>query len=132
MEKPHKRLDAWKLGVELTIDIYRITKTFPDDERFGIISQMRRAAASIPNNIAEGAARQTKKEFINFLCIAQGSLSELDTHLEIAFRLGYLSAGARVEVEAKMLRIDKLVSGLIRSLKTPHPLPLTPHRGKGK
>jgi len=132
MEKPHKRLDAWKLGVESTIDIYRITKTFPDDERFGIISQMRRAAASIPNNIAEGAARQTKKEFINFLCIAQGSLSELDTHLEIAFRLGYLSAVARVEVEAKMLRIDKLVSGLIRSLKTPHPLPLTPHRGKGK
>ncbi len=132
MEKPHKKLDAWKLGVELTIDIYKMTKTFPDDERFGLISQMRRAAASIPSNMAEGAARQTKKEFMNFLCIAQGSLSELDTHLEIASRLGYLSTVARGEIEAKMLRIDKLVSGLIRSVRTPHPSPLTPHGGKGR
>ena len=132
MEKPHKRLDAWKLGVELTIDIYKITKTFPDDERYGITSQMRRAAASIPSNIAEGAARNTQKEFSNFLHIAQGSLSQLGTLVEIAFRLGYLSASARGEVDAKMVRIDKLVSGLIRSVKTPHLSPLTPNRGKGK
>lgn len=132
MEKPCKKLEAWKLGVELTIDIYKITKTFPEDERFGMISQMRRSGASIPSNIAEGAARQTKKEFTNYLYIAQGSLSELDTHIEIAFRLGYLSAGARSAVEAKMLRVDKLVSGLIKSLKAPHPSPLTPYRGRGK
>lgn len=132
MEKPHKKLDAWKLGVELTVNVYKMTRTFPGEERFGLISQMRRSAASIPSNIAEGAARQTKKEFINFLYIAQGSLSELDTHVEIAFRLGYLSAGARSEIEIQMVRLDKLVSGLIRSVRTPHPSPLTYNPGKGK
>ncbi len=132
MEKPHKKLEAWKISVALTTDIYKTTKSFPDEERFGLTSQMRRAAASVPSNIAEGAARQTKKEFVNFLCIAQGSLSELDTHIEIASRLGYLSVGSREAIEAKMIRIDKLVSGLIRSVKTPNPSLLTLHRGKGK
>jgi four helix bundle protein len=75
MEKPHKRLDSWKLGIELVSEVYKLTRTFPDEERFVISSQMRRAAVSVPSNIAEGAARNTKREFVNYLHIAQGSLS---------------------------------------------------------
>ncbi|HEY3166232.1 MAG TPA: four helix bundle protein [Candidatus Binatia bacterium] len=90
MEKPHKKLDAWKLSMDLVIDIYQITEKFPKGERYSLIDQIRRAAISIPSNIAEGAARQTKKEFANYLHMAQGSLSELDTQLDLAKRLGYL------------------------------------------
>jgi four helix bundle protein len=86
MEKPHKRLDAWKLSMDLIIEIYNETKKFPDRERYCLIDQIRRAAISIPSNIAEGAARQTTKEFANYLHIAQASLSELDTQVELAQR----------------------------------------------
>lgn len=132
MEKPHKKLDAWKLGIELVIDVYRLTKSFPGDERYSLSSQMRRAAVSVPSNLAEGAARNTKREFVNFLHIAQGSLSELDTHLEVVARLGYASTDKVEEIDARLNRIDKLVTGLIKALKTPHPSPLTPYQGKGK
>jgi four helix bundle protein len=77
---------------------------------------MRRASISIPCNIAEGAARQGKKEFKNFLSMAQGSLSELDTQLELAILLGYIGTGDLPEIEDQLLRIDKMLSGLIRSL----------------
>jgi four helix bundle protein len=90
MEKPHKKLDVWQKSVDLVRKIYELTKIFPKAEDYGLTNQMRRAAVSIPANIAEGAARQTKKEFIQFLHIFQGSLSELDTHLEIAKRLQYI------------------------------------------
>jgi len=79
MEKPHKRLDAWKLSMDLVIDVYQTTDRFPSQEKYGLTDQIRRATISIPSNIAEGAARQTKKEFTNYLHMAQGSLSELDT-----------------------------------------------------
>ena len=91
MEKPHKKLDAWKQSMELVIDIYRVTDKFPSHERYGLIDQIRRAAISIPSNIAEGAARQTKKEFSNYLHIAQGSLSELDTQIELAKQFNYMT-----------------------------------------
>ena len=84
MEKPHRRLDAWNSSVDLVMAIYQVTERLPKEERCALISQLRRAATSVPSNIAEGAARQTKKEFANYIHIAQGSLSELDTHLEIA------------------------------------------------
>ena len=84
MNKPHKKLNAWSDAVDLAQQIYRVTERFPSNEQFGLTSQIGRAAVSIPSNIAEGAARQTKKEFLNFLHIAKGSLSELDTQLEIA------------------------------------------------
>jgi four helix bundle protein len=84
MDKPHKRLEVWRQSMDLTINIYRTTEKFPSQELYGLTNQLRRAAVSIPSNIAEGAARQTKKEFTNFLHIAQGSLSELDTQLSLA------------------------------------------------
>ena len=98
--------------------IYKLTNKFPEEEKFVLVSQMRRASISIPCNIAEGAARQGKREFKNFLSMAQGSLSELDTQLELAVLLGYLSTGDLQEIGDQLLRIDKMLSGLIRSLKS--------------
>jgi four helix bundle protein len=83
-------LDVWQAAMNVAQMLYKFTNTFPPVEKFGLVSQMRRAAVSIPCNISEGAARQGKKEFKNFLSMAQGSLSELDTQLELALRLGYV------------------------------------------
>jgi four helix bundle protein len=96
--------------------IYKLTNTFPNEEKFGLVAQMRRAAVSIPCNISEGAARQGKKEFKNFLSIAQGSLSELDTQLELVVGLGYISSEKTEKISALLLRIDKMLTALIRSL----------------
>jgi four helix bundle protein len=115
--KPHKRLDVWNRAIDMTVDIYRLSDRFPKAEIYGLTSQTRRAAVSVPSNIAEGAARQTKKEFINYLHMAQGSLSELDTQLVIASRLKYLSVKTFEEIENAIETISKMITGLIKSLK---------------
>jgi four helix bundle protein len=114
MEKPHRKLAAWKLSVNLAIGVYSTTARFPKEELYGLVNQARRAAVSVPSNIAEGAARQTKREFLNFLHIAQGSLSELDTQLEIARRLAFLAETSWRELDSRMVQIDKMLTGLIR------------------
>ena len=116
MEKPHKQLEAWKQSMDLVIEIYRTTENFPSQEIYGLTNQIRRAAVSIPSNIAEGAAKQTKKEFTNYLHMAQGSLSELDTQIELARRLGYLDDENWKILDQRMERIDKMITGLIRHL----------------
>jgi four helix bundle protein len=116
MEKPHKKLDVWQKGMEVAQMIYKLTNSFPSEEKFGLVSQMRRAAISIPSNVAEGAARQGKAEFRNFLSMAQGSLSELDTQLELSVLLGYLNAEKIKEISGLLIRVDKMLSALIRSL----------------
>ena len=115
--KPHKRLDVWNKAIDFTVEIYKHTEIFPKSEIYGLIGQMRRAAVSIPSNIAEGAARQTKKEFINYLHMAQGSLSELDTQLVIASKLEYLSLDIYKGIEDRIETISKMLTGLIKSLK---------------
>jgi len=115
--KPHKRLDVWDKAIDLTVDIYRISETFPRTEVYGLTSQMRRASISVPSNIAEGAARQTKREFINYLHMAQGSLSELDTQLVIASRLEYVPTETYEEIGGRIETISKMITGLIKSLK---------------
>jgi len=116
MEKPHKKLDVWQTSMKATLIIYKLTSGFPEEEKFGLVSQMRRAAVSIPSNIAEGAGRQGKREFRKFLSVAQGSLSELDTQLELALLLGYCSKSDIEETDSQLVRIDKMLTGLIRSL----------------
>ena len=86
----HKDLDVWKKGMELVEKVYSMSRAFPDSERYGLTSQIRRAAVSIPSNIAEGAARKSDKELLQFLSIAIGSLAELETQYLIAIRLGFL------------------------------------------
>lgn len=119
MEKPHKKLDLWKLAMELVMDVYQATESFPTKESFGLIGQIRRAAVSVPSNIAEGAARQTKKEFIQFLYFARGSLSELDTQLDLVTGLAFLNQRDRSQLDEKMERVDKMINGLILKKKSP-------------
>lgn len=114
MEKPHKSLDVWKMSMDLVTQIYKGAEKFPKNEKYDLIDQIRRAAASVPSNIAEGAARQTKKEFANYLHISQGSLSELDPQLEIAKRLESIRIKEWVDIDVQMGRIDKMITGLIR------------------
>lgn len=116
-ERPHKRLDAWRRAVDLVVAVYKVTEGFPSSERYALVDQMRRAAVSIPSNIAEGAARQTRKEFAQFLHMARGSLSELDTQMEIAVRLGYLELGPHEMINASVQSVDRLLNGLLRSLR---------------
>ena len=85
----HKNLDVWKLSIDLVEKVYEITKAFPKAEKYGLTSQIRRSAVSVPSNIAEGAARKGNSEFIQFLYISLGSLSELETQLIISVRIGY-------------------------------------------
>ena len=91
MARKHHELRVWQDGIQLVKLVYRHTESFLKSELFGLVSQMRRAAVSIPANIAEGAARSTRKEFAHFLTIARGSLSELDTFVILARELGYLT-----------------------------------------
>ncbi|MCH7414577.1 four helix bundle protein [Belliella sp. R4-6] len=88
----YKELNVWKRGIKLTVQVYKIYQSFPSDERFGLISQIRRSAVSVPSNVAEGAGRRTNGEFANFLGIAHGSICELETQLYVAFELGYIES----------------------------------------
>jgi len=115
--KPHKNLEVWKLSVDFVKDIYTRTTNFPDEEKFGIISQLRRAVVSIPANIAEGAARSTKKELRNFLYITSGSLSEIDTLLTISKELGFIKESQLDALNEKLVKIDIMLDGLIKKLK---------------
>ncbi len=113
----HKELDCWKEAINFVDEIYKITKGFPSDEKFGIISQLRRASVSIPSNIAEGAARNSDKEFIQFLYISLGSLSETETLLIIALKQEYLNT-VKFEELNKQIEINRsLLLGLIRYLR---------------
>ena len=114
MDKPHKKLDVWKVALDLVSEIYKVTERFPSREVYGLTSQIRRAAVSVPSNIAEGAGQHTKREFVNYLHVAQGSLSEVDTQSEIAKRLGYIDESTWAKIDTRMERIDKMLSGLIR------------------
>jgi len=110
--KTHRDLDVWKVSMDLVIDLYRITETFPNSEKFGLMSQIRRAGVSICSNIAEGAARSHSKEFAHFLYISLGSVSEVETQLEIALRLEYLKS---TDLQKKTLdRIRQMFIGLIK------------------
>jgi len=117
VKKPHKNLDVWTLSMELARMVYRLTAAYPNEERFGLVSQMRRAAVSIPSNIAEGAARDSDNEFRNFLSIARSSLSELDTQFDLSYDLGFVPARLRSEVDELLSRVDRMLYALHRVKK---------------
>jgi len=114
--KTHKDLDVWKTAVELAIDVYKATRSFPREELFGLSAQMRRSAVSIASNIAEGAARQTSKEFAQFLHVAAGSTSELDTQIEIARGIGIGETADLQRLQNTEARVAKMPQGLIKSV----------------
>jgi len=111
----HKDLDVWKKAIEFVAEIYKITRNFPKDEIYGLTSQIRRAAVSIPSNIAEGAARNSTKEFIQFLYIALGSSAETETQLIIAKEIGYVENNSFLLDEVGSIK--KMILGLIKYLK---------------
>ncbi|MCD6413768.1 MAG: four helix bundle protein [Elusimicrobia bacterium] len=110
-------MDVWQRSIDLVSCIYELTKTYPRDELYGLVSQMRRAAISIAANIAEGASRRSKVEFKQFLYIARGSVSELETELIISLRQGYVSSKKCDKIMGQTDIIGKMLTSLIMSLK---------------
>ena len=114
--RPHEKLDVWRPAVEFVVTVYKATDSFPKEEKFGLTSQNRRAAVSIPANVAEGAARRSPKEFVHFISNAQGSASELETELLIAHRLGHLQEGFSRELRDALDGIGRMLTGLSKHL----------------
>jgi four helix bundle protein len=115
--KTHKDLDVWKDSMDLVVIIYKVTKGFPKEELYSLTNQIRRAAISVPANISEGSARNYSTEFIRFLRLSQGSLSEFETLLEISLRLNYLEKDIFKLIQGKTFKINAQLSGLIKSIQ---------------
>lgn len=111
-------LDIWKIGKEIVVEAYKATQSFPKDETFGLTSQMRRAAVSIPSNVAEGFNRYHDKEYKQFLYCALGSCAELETQIEISFELGYVEAFNKEKLLEKIVYESKMIRNLIKKLNS--------------
>lgn len=114
--KSHRDLLVWQNAVNFVTDLYRVTKSFPKEEVYGLTSQLRRTAISIPSNIAEGAARKGKQEFRQFLYVALASGAEIETQLIIAKNLGYLDESNFEDLSEKLSSIQRMTQGLIKSI----------------
>ena len=114
--RSHRDLIVWQKAMDLVVNVYRATENFPKAEVYGLTSQIRRAVTSIPANIAEGQGRRLTKEFLYFLANARGSLWELDTHLESAARLGFLSSEVHEELRSQLDEVGRILNGLMRSV----------------
>lgn len=115
--RTHEDLEVWQQAINLSVSIYKITAAFPADERFGLTSQMRRAAVSIASNIAEGAARHSRREFAQFLSVAAGSASELSTQLIIAAEIGMGDKERLLHVRQSVARISQMLQKLMQSVR---------------
>jgi four helix bundle protein len=112
-----KNLQVWSKSHQLTLSVYQETGTFPDSERYGLTSQMRRAAASVAANIAEGYGRESDREFLRFLHISAGSATELEYHILLASDLGYLEDDVYRSLNDRVLEVQRMLAGLIRRIK---------------
>lgn len=112
----YRKLDVWKKSIELAVDIYAQTRNFPSEEKFGLTSQIRRSAISVPSNIAEGAGRKSNKELCHFLNIAYGSSCELDTQLLISMNLGFIKDQELEILTNKITEVQKMIYKLIQKL----------------
>ena len=113
--KSYRDLEVWKVSMDFVVELYGILATFPANEKYGITSQMKRASVSVPSNIAEGASRKSTREFIRFLYIANGSLSELETQLELATRLEFMTDPAKLNQRIRYIR--SMLISLIHALE---------------
>lgn len=114
--KGFRNLNVWQKAYSMTLNIYNLTKSFPKNEIYGLVSQLQRAAVSVPANIAEGYERNHRKEYVQFLFVSKGSLGEVETHLLLAKDLGYLSEDDYSAIEAIRSETTRLLKGLIKSL----------------
>jgi four helix bundle protein len=115
--RSHRDLIVWQRAIELAVQTHHATASFPKQEMFGLSSQVRRAAASVPANLAEGSARRTTREFIAFAHFARGSLAELETHLVLAHRVHYLDDPTFESLVGEIGHVGRLMNGLIRGLR---------------
>jgi four helix bundle protein len=114
--RPHEKLDVWKKAIDFVVAVYKVTEGFPKEEKFGLTSQLPRAAVSIPANIAEGAGQKSSKEFAYFLSNAQGSASEVETELLIASKLSYIQEAKYLPLRSALDEIGRMITGLGRHL----------------
>ncbi len=120
--RDHRTLRAFDLADEIALMTYKITKQFPREEIYGLVSQMRRAAVSVPSNIVEGCSRESRTEYLRFLEIAFGSLRELNYQASLATRLNYLGSPEVKVYSEKIEEAEKVLSALIRAVRHPEPL----------
>ncbi len=113
----YKELLVWQKGMALAREVYKMTASFPGDERFGLIAQMRRAAVSVPSNIAEGQARRGTREFLQFLSHSEGSLAELETQILLSMELGYCRGATVENISSRIEELQKMLSSLRRTLE---------------
>ena len=112
----YKELIIWQRAMQLVKSVYRLTKSFPPDERYGLALQMRRAAVSVPSNIAEGQARRGTKEFVHFLALASGSTAELETQLLLSIELGYLKRADAATAEDELVEVQRMAAAIQKKL----------------
>jgi four helix bundle protein len=112
----HRDLDAWQLGMQIVVEIYRLTRAFPPEEKFGLTAQLRRAAVSIPSNIAEGRGRLGAAEFRRFVSIARGSVAEVETQIAVAVALEFVGAEEIKLLVSELDQLSKMLFSLYRSL----------------
>ncbi len=112
----YTKIEAWRLADDLTVEIYEKTKTFPPEERYGLTSQLRRATYSVPANIVEGSSRETKRDYLHFLHVARGSLSESQYFIHLAGRLGYLPETDKAKLQAQSRQTFACLQGLITAV----------------
>lgn len=115
--RSHRDLKVWQISLDLTETLYRVTNDWPKHEQYGLVNQVRRAAVSVPANIAESAGRRTSGEFLHFIGIARGSLAELETLLIIARRLDYIDEATHRALFDDLLELGRMATGLLRSLQ---------------
>jgi len=115
--RDHTKLKAFQLADQLVLQVYIATKTFPNEEKFGLIAQLRRSAISIPSNIVEGCARNSEGDYLRFLDIAHGSARELEYQISVAIRLGFINSDSGESLEQKSIEVSKVLNGLIKSLR---------------
>jgi four helix bundle protein len=118
MGQSYRELIAWQKAMKLVTEIYQATKTFPIEERYGLSNQLRRAAVSVPSNIAEGQARFSGKDFHRFLSMSRGSLVEIETQLQIAMNLGYLKLSDGAALLDETAELGRILNGLLASIKS--------------
>ena len=119
MSGTYTDLEVWQAAMDLAVLTYRLTAHFPKEERYGLTGQMRRAAVSVPSNIAEGKGRSSDKELLQFLCHSRGSLFEIETQLAISERLGYVEIRDCNEIREETARVGQMINGLMRALRSP-------------
>lgn len=116
MIRSYRDLVVWQKGMDLTVEVYRLTRSFPASERFGLVSQIQRAASSVPSNIAEGHSRNTRGDYRRGISIARGSVGELETRLELARRLGYVNTDAYRSVSERVSEVGRMLTALSKRL----------------